>query len=205
MTKFRLAIIAAAFALLIGTAGVNWYLSLHRSPNGTVSQVVDPALEPGGPFALVDQDGKPVTEEVLRGKWSAVFFGYTYCPDVCPLTLQSLAQTQKLLGDRARDFQIVFVTVDPARDTPANLKAYLASGGFPSGVIGLTGTQAEVDKATSAYHVPVQKVGSGDSATFNHGAVIYLMDPQGNFNTAMSKEMSPQDNAKLVRDAMNGD
>ena len=203
MTKFRLAIIAAAFVLLIGVATTSWYLSLRPSPNGTVSQV-DPSLEPGGAFALVDQDGKPVTEAMLKGKWSAVFFGYTYCPDVCPLTLQSLARTQKLLGDKAKNLQIVFITIDPERDTPANLKAYLASGGFPAGVIGLTGTQGQIDAAAEAYHVPVQKVGTGDAASFNHGAVIYLMDPKGRFNTPMSKEMAPDANANLIRDAMRG-
>lgn len=203
MTKFRLAIIAAAFTLLIGVAAANWYLSLHHSPNGTVSQS-ETTSDIGGPFALTDQDGKPVTEAMLKGKWSAVFFGYTYCPDVCPLTLQSLAQTRKLLGDKAKNLQIVFITVDPARDTPANLKAYLASGGFPPGVIGLTGTQAQIDQVTDAYHVPVEKVVSGDTVSFNHGAVIYLMDPKGNFNTPMSKEMAPDANAKLIRDAMRG-
>ena len=203
MTKLRLAIIAAAFALLIGVAGFNWYNSLHRTQTGTVSQV-DPSQEPGGAFTLVDQDGKTVTQDMLKGKWSAVFFGYTYCPDVCPLTLQSLAHTQQQLGDKAKDLQIVFVSIDPARDTPANLKAYLASGGFPSGVIGLTGTQAQVDRAAQAYRVPVQKVGTGDTATFNHGAVIYVMDPKGQFNTYMSKETAPEDNTRILRDAMAG-
>lgn len=203
MTKFRLAIIAAAFTLLIGTAVFSWYTSLHPTQNGTVSQV-DSSSGPGGPFALVDQDGKPVTEAMLKGKWSAVFFGYTYCPDVCPVTLQSLAATQKLLGNKAKDMQIVFITIDPARDTPANLKAYLASNGFPSGVIGLTGTQAQIDKVTGAYYVPVQKVGTGDSVSFNHGAVIYLVGPDGRVKEFMSKDMAPDVNAEIIRKDMRG-
>jgi len=199
MTRFRVAIIVAAFALLIGVAGFSWYGTLSHGP---VTSTGDSAI--GGPFALTDQDGRPVTQDMLKGKWSAVFFGYTYCPDVCPLTLQSLAQTQKDLKDKAKDFQIVFITVDPARDTPANLKAYLSSGGFPHGVIGLTGTQGQIDQATKAYAVPVEKVGSGDTATFNHGAIIYLMDPNGKFVAPLSKEMSPEENARQILDAMKG-
>jgi protein SCO1/2 len=80
----------------------------------------------GGPFQLVDQDGRTVNQGVLNGKWSAVFFGYTYCPDVCPTTLQTLAQAKVALGAAARDLQVVFVSVDPDRDTPAQMKAYLA-------------------------------------------------------------------------------
>jgi protein SCO1/2 len=85
----------------------------------------------GGPFQLVDQDGRPVDQTLLDGKWSLVFFGFTYCPDYCPTTLNGLAATKALMGDKAKDLQIVFITVDPARDTPQALKDYLASDGFP--------------------------------------------------------------------------
>ena len=85
----------------------------------------------GGPFQLVDQEGRPVDESLLEGKWSLVFFGFTYCPDFCPTTLAALEATKQRLGDKARDLQIVFISVDPERDTPQALKDYLSSDGFP--------------------------------------------------------------------------
>lgn len=202
MTKFRLAIIAAAFTLLIALAGYNWYQTLHHQKYSASTR--DPAVTIGGKFQLVDQDGKAITEQALKGKWSVVFFGYTYCPDVCPVTLQSLAHTQKLLGDRAKDLQIVFITVDPARDTPANLKAYLASGGFPADVIGLSGAQDQIDRVEKAYRVTATKVGDGDTYSFNHTSVIYLMNPKGEFELPLTGDLDPKQSAKLIKDAMDG-
>ncbi len=202
MTKFRLAIIATAFTLLIALAGYNWYQTLHRATESTSTR--DPSITIGGKFQLVDQDGKPVTEEALKGKWSAVFFGFTYCPDVCPVTLQSLARTQKLLGDKAKDLQIIFITVDPARDTPVNLKAYLASGGFPSGVIGLSGTPEQIDHVEKVYRVTATKVGEGDNYSFNHTSVVYLMNPKGAFELPLTSDLDPKQSAKLIKDAMDG-
>src|SRR6201996_8584732 len=111
----------------------------------------------GGPFQLVDQNGKPADQNLLKGKWSAVYFGYTYCPDVCPTTLQMLGSASRSLGDRAKDFQVVFATVDPARDTPAQLKAYLSNAVFPPGAIGLTGTDQQVAAMAGAYRVYYQR------------------------------------------------
>ncbi|MDI7775988.1 SCO family protein [Asticcacaulis sp. EMRT-3] len=203
MTKFRLAIIACAFTLLIVLAGVNIWHGLHPAPRATVSQT-DPSIRIGGPFSLTDQDGKPVTQEILKGKWSAVFFGYTFCPDVCPLTLQNLAHTQALLGDKARNLQIIFITVDPARDTPANLKAYLDSNGFPKNVIGLTGSQDAIDKVEKEYRATATKTGSGDSYGYSHTAVVYLMNPQGQFDVPLTASMTPQQNAQQIEQAMQG-
>ncbi len=209
MTRFRLAIITAAFTLLIAVAGLNWYTSLHRGANGGLSQggseAIPGAPQIGGPFTLTDQDGQTVTEAALKGHWTAVFFGYTYCPDICPLTLQSLARTQTLLGDKAKDLKIVFITVDPARDTPANLKAYLASHGFPQGVTGLTGTQAQIDAVTKAYaNTPTRVEGTDGAYTFNHTGVIYLMNPQGQFDSPLTEDMGPDKNADLIKQAMRG-
>ncbi len=202
MTKIRMAIIAAAFLLLAGLAGYSWY---HTLQGPRVTSEADPAgSHIGGPFALVDQDGKPVDQSILNGKWTAVFFGYTYCPDICPTTLQFLAHTKAAMGNDAKNLQIVFVSVDPARDTPANLKAYLASGGFPQGVIGLTGTQQQVDAVEKAYGVTAVKQGNGDSYSYSHSAVIYLMDPKGAFNSPLGEDMKPEQSAKIIADVMHG-
>lgn len=200
MTKIRMAIITAALLILAGLAGFSWYTTL-QSPRS--SSTVDPAApQLGGAFTLIDQDGKPVDQSILNGKWTAVFFGYTYCPDVCPLTLQSLARTKSALGGAAKDLQIVFITVDPARDTPANLKTYLASGGFPPGVIGLTGTQAQVAAVEKAYGVTAVKQGKDDSYTYSHSAVIYLMDPKGHFNSPLTEDLPPAKSASIIKDIM---
>ena len=135
----------------------------------------------GGAFHLVDADGRGVDQSVLLGKWSAVYFGYTLCPDTCPTTLAELGAAQTALGEKARRFQVVFVSVDPARDTPARVRAFLATPSFPTGTIGLTGTPQEVKQATAAYHIYVKREGTGPNYAIDHTSIVYLMDPKGRF------------------------
>ena len=156
----------------------------------------------GGPFQLVDHNGRPVDESMLEGKWSLVFFGFTYCPDYCPTTLAALDATKQRLGDKARDLQIVFISVDPQRDTPQALKDYLSSDGFPEGVIGLTGTPEQVKAAADAYKAFYQKVGEGEHYTMNHSLTVYLMGPDGRFRTAVAEELGPENSARVIERAM---
>ena len=156
----------------------------------------------GGPFQLVNQDGQTVDETMLDGKWSLVFFGFTYCPDFCPTTLTALEATKQQLGDRADDVQIVFISVDPERDTPQALKDYLSSEGFPRGVIGLTGTPEQVKAAADAYRAYYQKVGEGEGYTMNHSLTVYLMGPDGKFRTALAHDMGPERAAQVIERAM---
>ena len=156
----------------------------------------------GGPFQLVDQDGRPVDQTMLDGKWSLVFFGFTYCPDFCPTTLAALEATKQRLGDKARDLQIVFISVDPERDTPQALKDYLSSDGFPEGVIGLTGTPAQVRAAADAYRAYYQKVGEGEGYTMNHSLTVYLMGPDGKFVSAVARDLGPERSADVIASAM---
>jgi protein SCO1/2 len=156
----------------------------------------------GGPFQLVNQDGKPTDQHVLDGKWSAVFFGYTYCPDVCPTTLQTLSQAKVKLGGAAKDLQVVFVSVDPDRDTPAQMKAYLATPAFPQPTLGLTGSAQQVAAAAKAYRVYYQKQGSGEGYAVNHSAIIYLMNPAGKFDRVMAESLTPTEIATQIREAM---
>ncbi|MGZ9099444.1 MAG: SCO family protein [Brevundimonas sp.] len=156
----------------------------------------------GGPFRLVDQDGQAVDQTLLEGKWSLVFFGFTYCPDYCPTTLGMLEATRQALGPRADGLQIVFITVDPARDTPQALKDYLSSDGFPDGVIGLTGTPEQVRVAADAYRAVYQKVGEGEAYTMNHSLTVYLMGPDGEFRSALGHDLGPERSARLVAQAM---
>jgi protein SCO1/2 len=179
--------IAVGIASLVLLAAI----ALRWGPGSVTSQ----ASAVGGPFQLVDQTGRAVDQSVLTGKWSAVYFGYTYCPDVCPATLTTLGGAIDRMGARAKDFQVVFITVDPHRDTPSQLKNYLSSSEFPRGVIGLTGTDAQVARVAQAYKVYYQKAGTGDAYSVDHSSAIYLMDPRGRFDTVIPYGLTP-DQAK---------
>ncbi len=156
----------------------------------------------GGPFQLVDQNGAAVDQTLLQGKWSLVFFGFTYCPDYCPTTLQTLKATKTALGADARDLQIVFITVDPERDTPEALKTYLSTDAFPEGVIGLTGSQDQVAAAARAYRAFYEMVGEGEDYTMNHALTVYLMGPDGQFRSALAHDLGPERSAQLIRRVM---
>ena len=131
-----------------------------------------------------------------------MFFGFTYCPDVCPGTLQGLAAATEQLGPKAKDLQIVFISIDPERDTPAQMKAYLSADYVPKSTIGLTGTQAQVDAAAKAYKVYYAKVGTGPGYTMDHSTAIYLMDPKGRFRTVIPYNQPPADIAARIKAAM---
>ncbi|MDX7951549.1 SCO family protein [Lichenihabitans sp. Uapishka_5] len=132
----------------------------------------------GGAFALLDMFGKPVTDADLRGKPSAIFFGYTSCPDVCPTTLSSLTTALGRLGAAADRLTVAFVTVDPERDTPAQMRDYLSS--FDPRIRGLTGTEAQTEAIAKAYHVVHRRVWTGGgSYAVDHSSTVYLMDEAG--------------------------
>ncbi len=156
----------------------------------------------GGPFQLVNQEGQPVDQTLLNGKWSLVFFGFTYCPDFCPTTLTALEATKQRMGPASRDVQVVFITVDPERDTPKALKDYLSSEGFPPGVVGLTGTSQQIADTAKAYRAYYQKVGEGEGYTMNHSLTVYLMGPDGQFRSALAHDLGPERSAQLVQRVM---
>ena len=183
------AVLALAFAAITG-------LAVRKGILGPQSQAADI----GGPFQLVDQTGKPASEKLLKGRWSAVFFGFTYCPEACPTTLFALGETEKLL--HAKDFQTVFISVDPARDTPAQLTTYLSNTAFPRAAVGLTGTADQVAAAARAYHVFYQKAGEGPGYTINHSTITYLMSPRGQFVCVIPYGAPPEVMARMVKSAM---
>ncbi len=196
MTRRGLTVLALIVAVILGGGLVTWRL--------TRSQAAPAASDIGGPFHLVDQSGRPVDEHLLEGKWSAVFFGYTFCPDVCPTTLARLGAVTAALGPRADRFQVVFVTVDPERDTPAALAAYLASPTFPKAARGLTGSPEQIAAVAKAYHVYYQKVPQAGSYTMDHSAVIYLMDAKGRFASPLDLSVTPTEAARAIEKAMTG-
>lgn len=192
---FAGACIAIAAALAVVTMVV-----VSRQPAAPPSVEVASTGQPqvGGPFQLVNQDGQPVDQTLLNGKWTLVFFGFTYCPDYCPTTLTMLEATKTRLGDKAKDLQIVFISVDPERDTPQALKDYLSSEGFPEGVIGLTGTPQQVRAAADQYRALYSKVGSGEGYTMNHSLTLYLMGPDGKFRAPLAHDIGPERGAQVI-------
>lgn len=196
---FAGACVALAVAVIIATV----FMLGRSNPAAQPGSVVSTGeAKVGGPFQLVNQDGQTVDQSLLEGKWSVVFFGFTYCPDFCPGTLQMLEATKKELGPQADALQIVFVTVDPERDTPQALKDYLSADGFPQGVVGLTGTPEQVKAAADAYRAYFQKVGTGEDYTMNHSLTIYLMGPDGKFRSALTHDLGPQRGAQVIRNVM---
>lgn len=203
MPRRSILLFAAACVILAAVVAVGTvYVAGQRAPAGAPDAVASGQPAVGGDFQLVDQDGRPVDQTLLNGKWSLVFFGFTYCPDYCPTTLGTLAAVRQQLGDQAENLQIVFVSIDPARDTPQALKDYLSSDGFPPNVIGLTGTPDQVAQAARAYRAYYQKVGEGEGYTMNHSLTIYLMGPDGRFRSALNHDLGPDRSAEIIRRAM---
>lgn len=136
----------------------------------------------GGPFTLVDDTGKPVTEKTLAGKPYAMYFGYTFCPEVCPTTLFDLSRWIKDLGPAADKLNYVFVSVDPERDTQQLMHTYLSS--FDKHIRGYTGTPEQISKIAKEYRVYYKKIPTDDGGyVMDHSAMIYLMGPEGQFVT----------------------
>jgi protein SCO1 len=138
----------------------------------------------GGPFTLVDDTGATVTEKTIAGKPYVMYFGYTFCPDVCPTTLLDLSRWIKSLGPDADRLNYVFVTVDPERDTVQSMHAYLSS--FDKHIRGYTGTPAQIAQIAKEYRVYYKKVPTDDGGyTMDHSAIIYLMGPDNKFVTVI--------------------
>jgi protein SCO1/2 len=193
----RAALAALLLGLPLGACGPH-----AASTNSQASAAQGDA--PGGPFTLVDQDGQTVDQQVLNGKWSIVFFGYTFCPDFCPTTLTTLGQAMTQLGPVAQKTQVVFITVDPDRDTPKELKTYLSSRVFPKNIIGLTGTPAQIAQVAKEYVVYYKKDGTGPSYTVDHSTALYLMDPSGHFHGVIADGLTPQEEAQQIQAAVSG-
>ena len=186
-----IAVLALALAILTG-------LAVRKGVLGPQPQTA----AVGGPFQLVDSSGRTVNQELLKGKWSVVFFGFTHCPDICPTTLFEMAQVEPLLGPRGKDVQTVFVSVDPGRDTPQQVAAYIANPAFPKRLVGLTGSDAQVAATAKAYRVYYQKQGEGADYTVNHAAYSYLMTPKGRFACVLPYGQGPEKTAAKIQAAI---
>jgi protein SCO1/2 len=172
----RVLVVAAAFL-----AGLVLCFGAILIVSGRVSApVAQQVAAIGGPFELVNQNGRTVTERDLKGRPFLVFFGFTRCPDICPTTLFEVSEIMRALGNDADRVGALFITVDPERDTPAALKDYLSS--FDPHLAGLTGEPAAVAAVAKAYRVYFKKVPLDQGGyTMDHTAIVYLMDKDGRF------------------------
>ena len=177
MPRRAVLIFAAAILLLAaGLGGYAWTIRQAAQPQGSGVALV------GGPFSLTDQDGRRVTEKDFLGRYMLVFFGFTYCPDICPTELQVMTAALDAMGPAAEKIQPVFVSVDPERDTPEVMKAYVAN--FGPRLIGLTGTPEEIAAMAKAYRVYYAKAANQNAPgdyLMDHSSIIYLMDEDGSF------------------------
>ncbi len=187
MLTRRRAVFLAPAAVLLGGAGAAAWIGLQRPKTMSI----------GGPFTLLDGAGKTVTDRSFRGKWMLVYFGYTHCPDACPTALQDMANAVDLLGPKQRDVALVFITVDPARDTPDIMREYVKN--FDAPIAGLSGTADQVDKAAKAYRVYYAKHPTADGYDMDHSSVIYVMNPDGDFVTNFSQENTPDQIAAKLK------
>ncbi len=176
-----LRIAAASVLALAVSAGIAWW-QMDNAPS-TIQGGTKSAVPIGGPFAMTDHRGRPVTDADFRGKYLLIYFGYTYCPDVCPTELGVMARALDLLGPAADKVQPLFVTVDPERDTAAHLSDYV--GLFHPRLVGLTGTAEQVRGIARAYRVyyakAPQKDGKPEDYLMDHSSFLYLMGPDGGF------------------------
>ena len=146
----------------------------------------------GGPFTLVDHNGNVVTEKSYSGKFLLVFFGFTYCPDVCPAALQTVTAALDKLGHKANKVRPLFISVDPGRDTPEQLKLYMSN--FHKRIVGLTGTPEQIAAVAKAYRIYFRKVEDStntDGYTMDHSAFIYLIAPNGDYVSHFTHATSP--------------
>jgi cytochrome oxidase Cu insertion factor (SCO1/SenC/PrrC family) len=146
----------------------------------------------GGPFTLTDQNGAMRSDGDFRGKVMLIYFGYTYCPDACPTTLQAISQTLDMIGNQASKVQPIFISVDPARDTVEQLKSYAAN--FHPGILYLTGAPDALKQVESEYRIYVAKVpqSGSDDYLIDHSSIIYVMGTNGRYLASMPAGLPPK-------------
>ena len=188
--RLALGPIVAAFVVLALLTAV---LALHpRGPQPI-----------GGPFRLIDAgSGRVVTDRDFRGKWLMIYFGYTHCPDACPVTLANMAGAMDELGPLAAQIQPIFISVDPERDTPPVLADYVSA--FDKRIIGLSGGPDAIAAAAKAYRVTYIKRSTGDDYTIDHTATVYVLDPDGSYATSILPSADSSDMTKQMRKLLSG-
>lgn len=194
--RTRGAVVLAALLCLLGIGfGATWRSQGTREWSGALQA---PSI--GGPFTLTATDGSIVTDQTFHGKIMLVYFGYTYCPDACPTTLNDIAAALAELGPLADRIQPLFITVDPRRDTSEVLTNYVTS--FDSRIVGLTGTPEQIAAAAKAYGVyyaPYKTADAPDGYLMDHTSVVYVMNEEGRFVASFTQETPAAQMAERLR------
>ena len=204
----RLMLAALAIALAAGAGYVAWRLApADEAPRRTdaarlMNDLMSGKAPVGGPFTLTDQHGKRVSLADFRGNIVMLYFGYTFCPDVCPADLYAIAETIRLLGEDSARVQPVFVTLDPERDTPARMVPYVAS--FNPRFVALSGSEQEIREVATLYKVFFEKVRPPGAGYYliDHTAFTYVIDARGNYAGFFPPGSSGERMAALVRDLL---
>ena len=147
--------------------------------------------EIGGPISLVSHTGETVTEDAFKGRPALIYFGFTYCPDVCPMTLVSIARAYKMLPEGMTPPQTLLISVDPERDTPETLAQYVTTAAFPDNLVGLTGTKEQVRAAADSFIADYSRIDDDSSTagyTMDHTSLLYLMDADWKLKTFFTHE-----------------
>ena len=197
-------------AVIVGAGLLVFASGRHLSDVGKVSDAIVKATQStgvasiGGPFQLTDHNARRVTEKTFAGKYMLVYFGYTYCPDVCPTGLTKISNALDILGPAADEIAPIFITIDPARDTPEQLREYATY--FHPRLLGLTGTMEEISAVAGAYRVYFAKVDNKEPGadpedyTVDHSAIGYLMGPDGAFRQHFSHDTDAETMAKRIKE-----
>ncbi len=194
---------AVLLVAVLGAWGAVWLGAIGSHGGAGDVAGLPGGIQVGGPFQLTDSTGRTVTDATYRGKWMLVYFGYTYCPDVCPTELQAVAAGLARLGPLANQVAPLFITIDPERDTRATIGEYVKL--FDDRLIGLTGTPEEIAAVAKAYRVYYAKVtpkGGGDYL-MDHSSFLYLMGPDGRLRALFKPGMDGAQIADGIRERMN--
>ena len=198
LSAFRAASIAAV--AILAMVLVAWQFGL-LSPNERGSGVLGNA-KIGGAFDLFDHNGKRRTNSDFRGQFMLIYFGYSYCPDVCPTALQIMSTALQFLGKKAASIQPIFITVDPKRDTPEHLKDYVKN--FYPGMVALTGTEDSIKEAAKKYRIYFSKApqdktqSNSDDYLIDHSSIVFLMGRDGKYITHFNHQTNAKAMAKII-------
>jgi protein SCO1 len=191
-----IAVAVLAIAVAAGTAAA---FTMHHTSQAKAALRLP---QVGGHFELTTPDGRAVTDATFHGKWLMIYFGYTFCADVCPATLMSMAQAMKNLGPLADKIQPLFITLDPARDTPQIIDDYVKD--FDPRFVGLVGSPQQIADTAREFHVYYRRreLGSGEYV-FDHSSFIYVMDPNGAFVQLLSGDLPGHEVAQHLAQVIN--
>lgn len=198
-----IALLSAGWSVLWFTGGDVTKLSLDNIgaslPSASLGGLSLGGVTVGGPFALTDTTGAAVTNDTYRGRWMLVFFGFTFCPDVCPTGLQTISAALDKLGPAGNPIVPIFITIDPERDTPAALGEYVKL--FDDRLVGLTGTKEQIAAAAKSYRVYFAKVTPKDASAYlmDHSSFIYLIGPDGSFRALFRHGVTSQELADALK------